>query len=165
MHWLFARIRVKTNVTQLMSNRLLLKLEDVGMILLRVTYEKLSEFCFCCGLIWHQFRECLKYKGQPKDDLTYGTWMRAQSRAEKAEQTRDKDRENGGGRQSTTTIESQEQQERYQKNTGRAKPDGNRDKYGSTQANMKIYSEPIGNSQVKGVGVGALIKDKNRDRL
>lgn len=73
----FARIRVKMNVTQPLQKRLLLKLDDGGMMSLRVAYEKLLEFCFCCGLIGHQFRECLEYKGQPKDELTYGTWIRA----------------------------------------------------------------------------------------
>lgn len=50
-----------------------------------VLYEKLPDLCFCCAHIGHQFRECFKYKGQPKEELPYGAWMRAISQAEKGE--------------------------------------------------------------------------------
>lgn len=69
----------------------MLKSEEDGRISLRIAYEKLPEFCFCCGLIGHSFRECLDYKGQPNDELTYGVWMRAQSRVERARQSKEKE--------------------------------------------------------------------------
>ena len=57
-----------------------------------VLYEKLSNFYFCCAHIEHQFRECLKYKGQPKDELPYGAWMRAISQAERVKQNKMKEK-------------------------------------------------------------------------
>lgn len=79
------------DITQPLTKRLLLTVEDGGTISLRVAYEKLPEFYFCCGLIRHQYKEWLEYKGQPKDELTYGVWMRAPTRAERARQLRDKE--------------------------------------------------------------------------
>ncbi|XP_006485824.1 uncharacterized protein LOC102613298 [Citrus sinensis] len=102
----FVRVRIMVNVTRPLPKRLLLKLEDGGQISLRIAYEKLPDFCFCCGLIGHQFRECLDYKGQSKDDLTYGAWMRAQTRAERARQARDKDHGNGDKEPSNTALGS-----------------------------------------------------------
>lgn len=37
----------------------------------------MPDFCFCCGLIGDQYKECDKYKGQSKDKLAYGVWMQA----------------------------------------------------------------------------------------
>ena len=58
-----------------------------------VLYENLPDFCFCCAHIGHQYRECLKYKGQPKEELLYGGWMRATSQSErvKLNQMKEKD--------------------------------------------------------------------------
>ena len=42
---------------------------------------------------WHQYRECLKYKGQPKEKLTFGGWMKAITPAERARQNKTKNRE------------------------------------------------------------------------
>lgn len=79
------------DITQPLTKRLLLTVEDGGTISLRVAYEKLPELYFCCGLIRHQYNEWLEYKGQPKDELTYGVRMRAPTRAERARQLRDKE--------------------------------------------------------------------------
>lgn len=40
-------------------------------------YKKLPDYCFCCGYIRHQYRGCTKYKGQPKENLAYGAWLKA----------------------------------------------------------------------------------------
>lgn len=37
-----------------------------------VVYERLPNFCLCCGIIGHQYRECIKYKNKPEDKLEYG---------------------------------------------------------------------------------------------
>lgn len=59
----FARIRIRIDITQPLKKRLLPRLEDGEKISLRVAYEKLPDFCFCCGLLGHQYKECLEYKG------------------------------------------------------------------------------------------------------
>lgn len=57
-----------------------------------VLYEKLPDFYFYCVHIGHQYMECLKYKGQPKDQLPYGGWMRAITQAEKTKQSQIKEK-------------------------------------------------------------------------
>ncbi|KAK9221980.1 hypothetical protein WN944_010411 [Citrus x changshan-huyou] len=37
---------------------------------------------------WHQYKECIEYKGQPKEDLPYGYWMKATTRAGQLKQNR-----------------------------------------------------------------------------
>lgn len=59
-----------------------------------ILYEKLPNFCFCCAHIGHQYRECLKYMGQQKEDLPYGEWMRAVTQAERVKQNRMRERTN-----------------------------------------------------------------------
>ena len=55
-----------------------------------VLYERLLDFCFCYGILGHQYRECLKYRGQLKDKLPYGSWLKAKTVAERAKLNRDK---------------------------------------------------------------------------
>ena len=79
----FARIRIRIDITQPLKKRLLIRLEDGERISLRVAYKKLPDFCFCCGLLGHQYKECLEYKGQLNDELPYGAWMKALTKMER----------------------------------------------------------------------------------
>ena len=72
----FARIRISINITHPLKKVVFLQ-EAGAKIPMPVLYEKLPEFCFCCAKIGHQYRECLKYKGQTKENMPYGGWMRA----------------------------------------------------------------------------------------
>ena len=60
-----------------MEKILFLKQDGEVDILMPVVYEHLSDFCFCCGIIGHQYKECPKYQGQSKEELSYGVWMKA----------------------------------------------------------------------------------------
>ena len=59
----YARIKVMVDVTKLLTKRLLLKLEEGEQLSMRVAYERLPEFYFCCGKIGNQYKECIDYKG------------------------------------------------------------------------------------------------------
>ncbi|KAH9715526.1 putative reverse transcriptase/RNA-dependent DNA polymerase [Citrus sinensis] len=73
----YARIRVSINITQPLERTLFLKQEDEIDIPMSVVYERLPNFCYCCGIIGHQYKECGKYQDQPREDLPYGSWMKA----------------------------------------------------------------------------------------
>lgn len=49
---------------------------------------------FLLCILGHQYRECLKYRGQPKEKLPYGIWLKAKTAAERAKLNRDKERWN-----------------------------------------------------------------------
>lgn len=63
---------------------------DEGQIPITVQYEKLPEFCYCCGCIGHQYKECVSYQNQAKENLAYGPWTKAQTIAERLKQRRDR---------------------------------------------------------------------------
>ena len=65
------------------------KKEDIPML---VHYERLHDFCFCCGHIGHQYMECRYYKSQSKDKLAYDSWLKATTMAERLRQSRWNDR-------------------------------------------------------------------------
>lgn len=90
----FARVRISVNITKPLKKVVYLQSEG-DKIPLPVLYEKLPDFCFCCAHIGHQFRECVNYEGQPKEELRYGTWMRALSHSEREKLTRGRMRRHG----------------------------------------------------------------------
>ncbi|KAL9453740.1 hypothetical protein AB3S75_009362 [Citrus x aurantiifolia] len=73
----YARVRISIDITQPLKKIIYLEQEGAEDVPIPVVYERLPEFCFCCGLIGHQYKECEKYKGQPNDKLAYGVWMQA----------------------------------------------------------------------------------------
>ena len=73
----FTRIRISINITQPLKKILSLKQEGETDISMPMVYEHLPDFCFCCGIIVHQYKECTQYQGQPKEELLYGMWMKA----------------------------------------------------------------------------------------
>ena len=73
----YARIRVSINITQPLERILFLMQEGETDIPMPVVYERLPDFCYCCGIIGHQYKECGKCQDQPREDLPYGSWMKA----------------------------------------------------------------------------------------
>ncbi|KAH9800887.1 CCHC-type domain-containing protein [Citrus sinensis] len=63
------RLRISVDITKPLQKILEVETEDEGSISIPILYERLPNFCFCCGLIGHQYKECIEYKGQPKEDL------------------------------------------------------------------------------------------------
>lgn len=61
----YARVRISIDITKPLQKMVFLELEEDNEVELPVLYERLPDFCFCCGLIGHQFKECEAYKGQP----------------------------------------------------------------------------------------------------
>lgn len=81
--------------------------EDEGQIPITVQYEKLPEFCYRCGCIGHQYKECVSYKNQAKEDLPYGPWTKAQTTAERLRQRRERGKWNAATGNSKNESQSQ----------------------------------------------------------
>lgn len=90
------------------------KLEEDDELELPVFYERLLDFCFCCGLIGHRFKECEAYKGQPKDKLPCGIYMRTLSKAEKTKLNQAREKWNRRFEQTTKGYTNSEHHERNQ---------------------------------------------------
>lgn len=90
----FLRLRISVDVTKPLKKLIELEQdrEDKEDIPMRVMYERLPDFCFCCGRVGHQYRECVHYKSQSKDEMPYGPWLKALTITEKLKQGRRKDR-------------------------------------------------------------------------
>lgn len=59
------------------------KEEKKQEIVMPVLYEKLPNFCYVCGCVGHQFRECTQFKNQSKDEMAYGPWLKAPTNTKK----------------------------------------------------------------------------------
>ncbi|KAL5851494.1 hypothetical protein ACOSQ3_006612 [Xanthoceras sorbifolium] len=80
----FLRIRVAIDIQKPLKRVLQVKLE--GMMeekTLLLKYERLPEYCFCCRLLGHGFKECPgeKEESGPRanDEFRFGTWLIASS--------------------------------------------------------------------------------------
>ncbi|KAH9754526.1 hypothetical protein KPL71_015466 [Citrus sinensis] len=89
---IFARLRISVDIMQPLKKILFIEVEGKKKIPMAMVYERLPDFCFCCGILGHQFRECLKYQGQPKENLPYGSWLRAKTAAEIAKFYKNKEK-------------------------------------------------------------------------
>ncbi|KAL9411051.1 hypothetical protein AB3S75_044765 [Citrus x aurantiifolia] len=90
----FLRMRISVDITTPLKK--LIELEQEGEeeedIPMRVMYERLPDFCFCCGRIGHQYRERVHYKSQSKDELPYDPWLKAITMSERIKQSRRRER-------------------------------------------------------------------------
>ncbi|KAH7570300.1 hypothetical protein JRO89_XS05G0083100 [Xanthoceras sorbifolium] len=78
----FIRIRVQIDTLKPLKRGLRLQLEgNREEITTLLRYERLPEYCFCCGMIDYHFRVCTKAINESSSvvvtDYAYGSWLRA----------------------------------------------------------------------------------------
>ncbi|KAL2941022.1 Deoxyribose-phosphate aldolase [Bienertia sinuspersici] len=45
---------------------------------IELKYERLTDFCYACGIFGHSFHNCVRYEDSiPESELPYGVWLRA----------------------------------------------------------------------------------------
>ncbi|KAI7999590.1 hypothetical protein LOK49_LG09G01115 [Camellia lanceoleosa] len=77
------RLRVEINIAKPLRRGLKLALSGRESVWVTLTYEKLPNFCFHCGLLGHSIRDCAnKILGEGEEvgsPLQYGPWLRAET--------------------------------------------------------------------------------------
>ena len=76
----FARVRVDINVDAPLKSGFFLPRPGLSDLWIGIKYEKIPEFCFNCGFIGHNFKECSttpKMIPNPfgKSFQTFGPWV------------------------------------------------------------------------------------------
>lgn len=89
----YARVRISIDITKRLKKILKIQQKDGGEIPVGAIYEKLPGYCFCCGFIGHQYRECAMYKGQPNKEMAYGAWLKAAPLTDQIRSQRNKEKE------------------------------------------------------------------------
>lgn len=78
------RIRVTMSVDKPVKRRTKIKRDGDRWFWINFKYERLSTFCFVCGLLSHTDRESIVYANPEKEiEHAYGTWLRAPLRNNK----------------------------------------------------------------------------------
>ena len=77
----FVRVRVRIDVSKPLSRGRRVVLDEETEIWISFKYEKLSNFCYCCGMVTHDERECEKRLAEKEPHCQvqqeYGAWLRA----------------------------------------------------------------------------------------
>ncbi|XP_012837518.1 PREDICTED: uncharacterized protein LOC105958060 [Erythranthe guttata] len=75
------RVKVQIDVSQKLKRGMYLHEANGNKVWVTVTYERLPNFCFLCGILGHGAGKCpLRYEEgfiDPGENLPYGTWLRA----------------------------------------------------------------------------------------
>lgn len=79
------RIRVTMNIDKPLKRRMKLKRDANNWNWVNFKYERLSSFCFVCGIIGHSDRDCNVVYANPDKliERAYGVWLRAPTRINK----------------------------------------------------------------------------------
>lgn len=81
----YARVRVTMDVTKPLKRKMKLKREGGDWNWVNFKYERLSTFCFVCGIMGHSERDCGIVYAHPDKEISraYGSWLRAPARGGK----------------------------------------------------------------------------------
>ncbi|XP_074351624.1 uncharacterized protein At4g02000-like [Apium graveolens] len=95
---LYKRIRVTMDLEEPLKRRMKIKREEGEWNWVNFKYERLSTFCFVCGMIRHSERECGIVYANPVKDIAraYGVWLRASPRNMKTQNMGARWLRNGG---------------------------------------------------------------------
>ncbi|KAK3229487.1 hypothetical protein Dsin_001368 [Dipteronia sinensis] len=104
----FMSVRVSVDITKPLNRGIIVWIEEFGvMFTVMIRYERLSNFCFGCGVIGHVLRECttthqeLAWKSQP---LKYRAWLRAEPTKQKQGSSSSKERGSGSRSKSDEIV-------------------------------------------------------------
>lgn len=89
----YIRVRIAIDITKRLKKILRIQQENRKEILVGEVYKKLPDYYFCCGYIGHQYRGCTKCKGQPKENLAYGAWLKVVLFADRMKFHKSKDKD------------------------------------------------------------------------
>lgn len=73
------RVKIQIDATKPLKRGIFLSSEDsTEDRWIPITYEKLPDFCYGCGLLGHTLKECegSNHDGSPVEELPYGAWLR-----------------------------------------------------------------------------------------
>lgn len=80
----FCRIRIDLNVKKPLRQGIFVQVESNAKVWLPFKYESLLIFCFGCGRMYHNLRDCLEVsdsvKNMSKDDLPFSVALKAESK-------------------------------------------------------------------------------------
>ncbi|KAH9728008.1 hypothetical protein KPL70_008866 [Citrus sinensis] len=160
----FARARISIDISQPLKKIVFLQQAD-GKTPMPILYEKLPDFCFYCAHIGHQYRECLRYKGQQKEDLPYGGWMRAVTQADRIKQKRSKEKGNRDPSSNNPIDRDGSKLNNSDKEIiDGAEPEDTRNKLISDKAHLMLTSSETKNQQVGSQSMGCDI-DKVQNKV
>lgn len=77
----FLRIRVNIDITKPLVRGKMIQIEDSEAEWVVLKYERLPIFCYRCGILGHQDRECPQLKighfSSDDEDFQFGPWLRS----------------------------------------------------------------------------------------
>lgn len=76
-----ARLKILVDVTKPLRRLQQVRQRDGSTVVVEVKYERLPNFCYCCGVLGHIERDCLNVGEDDKDEeRLWGSWLRASPR-------------------------------------------------------------------------------------
>ena len=78
---LFLRVRVNIDITKPLMQGKMIQIDDLETSWVTFKYERLPIFCYRCGILGHQDRECPQLKkgcfSADEDGFQFGPWLRS----------------------------------------------------------------------------------------